>query len=212
MRYKYIFFDLDGTVIDSYEAAWATILDTLQEHNLPLIPEDERTLGIKNVYKKHAHLADPRALRNTHLKFQEKYFHKNTLYPRVIETLTRLKKEGASLAVITTSNKLKADYLLKTLHLDQFFEVVITEADVKNLKPHTEPFEKAAERLGIGADKKHQMLMVGDTEVDILGAHNYGIHVVAVTYSTYGQSVRDHNPTYTIDTFDKLLSTVEITK
>ncbi len=208
MRYKYIFFDLDGTLIDSYEAALATVLDTLEAHNLPLIPEDERTKGLKNVYKKHAHVVDPKMLRKTHLEMQINHFHKNTLYSQVKETLKILKDKNFSLSLVTTGNKPKVDHLMKTLGIDNFFDVITTESDVTNLKPHTEPFERTAKLLGILPSMKNQILMVGDTEVDILGAHNYGIDVVAVTYSTYGQGVRDHNPTFVIDRFEELLPVV----
>lgn len=210
MRYQYIFFDLDGTLIDSYEAALATVLDTLKAHNLPLIPEDERTHGFKNVYKKHAHIVDPQKLRQTHLEMQKNHFHKNTLYPRVKETLATLHNKKLPLALVTTGNTLKVQHLLKALEIGVFFDAVVTESDVQNLKPHSEPFAKASQLLGLRADQKSQVLMVGDTEVDILGAQNYGIDVVAVTYSVYGKKVGDYNPTYVIDQFEELLPIIEV--
>jgi len=210
MKYKYIFFDLDGTLINSYEAILATVQETLQAHNLPPIPIDEGTKGIKNVYKKHAHVIDPQILRSTHIKIQKDHYHKNTLFPQVKETLTVLKNKGYSLALVTTGNKPKVDHLLKTLKLNGLFDVVTTESDVTNLKPHTEPFERTAQLLGILPGMKNQILMVGDTEVDILGAKNFGIDVVAVTYSTYGQSVADYNPTYVIGRFEELLPIIEV--
>ena len=210
MKYKYIFFDLDGTLIDSYEASLATVLDTLQEHNLPLIPEDERTIGFKHVYKKHAHVVDPEKLRQTHLEKQKNHFSKNTLFPQVKETLTILKNKGIPLALVTTGNKPKVQYLLSALEIENLFDAVVTESDVQNLKPHSEPFEKASQLLGIGESHKSQILMIGDTEVDILGAQNYGIDAVAVTYSVYGQKVRDYKPTYMIDRFQDLLPIIGV--
>ena len=210
MRYKYIFFDLDGTLIDSYEAALATVLDTLKAHNLPLIPEDERTHGFKHVYKKHAHIVDPKKLRETHLEMQKNHFHKNTLFPQVKETLTFLKNKGVPLALVTTGNKPKVQHLLNVLAIENLFDVVVTESDVQNLKPHSEPFEKASQLLGITLDQKKEILMVGDTEVDILGAQNFGIDVVAVTYSVYGLKVKDYNPTYMIDLFQDLLPIIGV--
>jgi pyrophosphatase PpaX len=210
MKYKYIFFDLDGTLIDSYEAALATVLDTLKAHNLPLIPEDERTKGLKNVYKKHAHIVDPKKLRKTHLEMQKNHFHKNTFYPYVNKTLATLKNKRIPLALVTTGNKPKVQHLLNVLEIEHLFDAVVTESDVQNLKPHPEPFEKASKLLGLGEDKKNEILMVGDTEVDILGARNFGVDVVAVTYSTYGQAVKDHNPTFTIDRFDQLLPIIGV--
>jgi pyrophosphatase PpaX len=210
MKYKYIFFDLDGTLIDSYAALFATVLDTLQEHNLPLIPENEGMIGLKNVYKKHAHIVDPKKLRETHLEMQKNHFHKNTLFPQVKATLTFLKNKGIPLALVTTGNKPKVQHLLNVLAIDNLFDVVVTESDVQNLKPHTEPFEKASQLLGITQDRKNEILMVGDTEVDILGAQNFGIDVVAVTYSVYGQKVKDYKPTYMIDRFQDLLPIIGV--
>lgn len=201
---------MDGTLIDSHAAVLATMLDTLAAHNLPPIPEDERTLGLKHVYKQHAHIIDPKELRKTHLEIQKKYFHKNALFPKVKETLAILKKKNVRMALVTTGNQAKVTYLLKQLDIESFFDVVITESDVENLKPHPEPFEKAAKQLGLSDADKKDMLMVGDTIVDIHGAQNYGIDSVAVTYSTFGSSVRDLNPTHTVDQIDELLSIVGI--
>lgn len=210
MKYKYILFDMDGTLIDSHAAVLATMTDTLEAHNLPPIPEDERTLGIKNVYQQHAHVTDPEELRKTHLKMQQKYFHKNTLFPKVKETLAILKSKSVPMALVTTGNLAKVTHLLKQLELGSFFDVVVTESDVENLKPHPEPFRKAAMLLGLSDADKKDMLMVGDTAADIQGAQNYGIDSVAVTHSAFGSSTKDLNPTHIIDHIDELLSIIGI--
>lgn len=208
MRYRFILFDLDGTLVDSYDPLVSTINETLEAHKLPLLSSLDLQEGLYKIYHKRAHLADPKTLRETHLKLQHKHLHRATLYSHVLETLQRLRDSGVHMAVVTTCNIAKAKLLMSTHGLDPFFKVIITEADVANIKPHKEPFEKATKALG--AKNLDEVLMVGDGIPDIEGAHGYGIHVAAVTYSAFGIRVRDYKPTYTIDRFDELLPIIGI--
>lgn len=208
MRYKYFLFDLDGTLVDSYHPLVATINDTLIEHGLPLLSQHDLQLGLDRIYKKRAHLADPIKLRETHLKLQHNHLHKAVIYPNVLATLQRLHDLGAQMAVVTTCNINKANLLLDTHGLRRFFKVVVTEADVVNLKPHREPFEKATKALG--AKDRQEVVMVGDGLPDIEGARGFGIDVAAVAYSAFGVDVRKLDPTYILDGFEQLLSVAGI--
>ncbi len=208
MRYRFILFDLDGTLVDSYHPLVNTINDTLETHKLPLLSHYDLQEGLYKIYHKRAHLADPKMLRETHLKLQHKHLHKATVYPGVMETLQKLRENGVHMAVVTTCNLDKAKLLMGSHNLDPFFEVIITEADVTQVKPHSEPFEKVAKSLGF--TNKSEVLMVGDGGPDIEGAHGFGIHVAAVTYSSFGINVRAFNPTYTIDQFDELLPIIGV--
>ena len=54
--------------------------------------------------------------------------------------------------------------------------------------------------------------MVGDSDADIEGAKASGIAVAAVTYSTFGEKVRDYHPDYVINDMIELIPLFTSTK
>ena len=100
-------------------------------------------------------------------------------YPGVISTLIKLKKDY-KLAIISDAPKLKAWERLATMRLDEFFDVVITAADVKAEKPSSRIFKKTLEKLNV---KPEEAVMIGDRVArDIKGARSMGIKSVFAKY------------------------------
>jgi len=205
MKYKYLLFDLDGTLVDTYDAVLGAIQDTLRHHQLPPVERFAHSKGYKDIYKSYMHLVDRAVLRKTHLDMQKNHFHKNTLFPAVQHTLQNLKEKGVRMGLITSGNKPKVMHVITMLEIKDYFEYIVTEHDVENTKPHPEPFEKIFAGMGLGHTDKLHTLMIGDTEADIVGARDFGIDSVAVTYSAYGKDVNMYGPTYSIDSFEQLL-------
>ncbi|HUP00242.1 MAG TPA: HAD-IA family hydrolase [Gemmatimonadota bacterium] len=109
------------------------------------------------------------------------------LYPHVTVTLMELLKRGLKLAVVSDAPRREAWLRLCYLNLHHLFDVVVTFEDTGERKPSTLPFERALERLGIGAD---EALMVGDwPERDVVGAMKLGIRTAFARYGdTFGTS------------------------
>lgn len=81
------------------------------------------------------------------------------------------------LGVVTTRSRHEAQTMLRAGNLQGFFDVVVTRDDVRRLKPHPAPVHHAARALGVPA---HQILLVGDTPVDVRAAHAAGALAAAV--------------------------------
>ncbi|MFO0704238.1 MAG: HAD family hydrolase [Patescibacteria group bacterium] len=213
MKYSCILFDFDGTLAHSDDALFATINDTLKTHGHGPINKEvfNGYIGkkMRSLYKQYANGDDEKAteMRRTHVEVQKKHLHKYYLYPHVKEVLDILKSKNIILGVVTTANKIKMNELIQVMNIRHYFDVFVTAEDVTNVKPHKEPFEKALSTLG---KKPEETLMVGDTDADVEGAKASGIDVVGVTYSTVGQAIKNHNPTYTIDSFDELLKIIGV--
>jgi len=86
------------------------------------------------------------------------------------------------------------------------FDVVVTFDDTQARKPSPEPFRRALERLGIGAD---EALMVGDwAERDVVGASQVGIRTVFARYGdTFGTG--ESGADFDIDDLMELLDIVD---
>lgn len=81
------------------------------------------------------------------------------------------------LAVVTTRVRRQAEVLLAASGLPPVFRAIIGALDVRRMKPHPEPIQKAAQLLGVAPE---HCLMVGDTEVDIRAARAAGAWAVGV--------------------------------
>jgi putative hydrolase of the HAD superfamily len=103
---------------------------------------------------------------------KEKYAYLKP-FPRVVETLRKLKKKGLKLGVVSDGVRLKAWMRLNAAGLDKYFDTVVTFDDTGKKKPAKEPFLKACKELNV---KPEECLMVGDwIERDIEGAKALGM-------------------------------------
>ena len=94
-----------------------------------------------------------------------------------IELLAYAAEERIPCGVATSSRMRTADAKLKLAKLDRFFSVVVTSDDVKQSKPHPEPYVLAAERLGVNTD---QCWAFEDSENGVHSAVSAGFTVYQV--------------------------------
>jgi putative hydrolase of the HAD superfamily len=93
-------------------------------------------------------------------------------YPRALETLDGLAERGLKLAVISNWDR-RLPQILRSLDLEDRFEVVTVSSLVGVEKPSSEIFERTLDRLGVAAGRA---LHVGDSPLeDYSGAENAGL-------------------------------------
>jgi len=97
--------------------------------------------------------------------------------PGVVEWLHRLHEAGVPCAVASSTQRLNIAAVLDRIGLAQTFREIISAEDVVHGKPNPEVFEKAAERLGVAAERS---VVFEDAHVGIEAAHAAGMKVVAV--------------------------------
>ena len=124
-----------------------------------------------------------------------------TPYEGVIETLTKLKKRGLKIGVVTDAPRLKAWIRLTTAGLSDYFDTVITLGESKKKKPSVTPFKKAINDLGLKPD---EILFVGDNpERDIKGAKKSGMKTAYAKYGSF--IIGDEKPDYVLKKIKDLL-------
>ena len=75
------------------------------------------------------------------------------IFPHVERFLESLRAEGIPAAVVTSSNEQKMDGLYRQLPgFRDYFDLVVTDADVKRSKPDPEGYILAAQRLGVPSE------------------------------------------------------------
>lgn len=92
-------------------------------------------------------------------------------HPEVEESLARLRDGGLRLAALTNSTAEVANQQLGNAGLSGYFERILSADEVGRLKPAPEPYQMAAERLGIETDG---MRLVAAHSWDVAGATRAG--------------------------------------
>jgi beta-phosphoglucomutase len=186
---KAVLFDMDGTLTQNahfHEIAWAHCM--LERYNYTLEPNDPRVHGGKTKWITESLLgytiADDEALEFHDFKERTyRDFAKGKIesVPGLGAYLDVLQARGVALALVTSADRTNTDFVLGALGLDDAFSVQVLASDVKNGKPHPEPFLLAAHKLDLDP---HQCLVHEDSFAGIQSGLDAGC-IVAALATTY---------------------------
>ncbi len=182
---KAVFFDLDGTLLDTLEDLCISVNFTLQKMDLPKRSTKEiRSFlgnGVVNLMKKSLPDYAKDRLEEALPIFREHYGKHSEdhtqPYPGIPQLLERLQKEGYVTAIISN----KPDFAVQTLTRTYFPTVSFSVGEREGIrrKPHPDSILEAMRLLKV---EKENCLYVGDSEVDVQTAKNLGMACVALTW------------------------------
>ena len=210
-----VFFDLDGTLVDSVADMAFAVGKMLSHFDLPApgIEKVSTWVGngaqalINRALTNDMHGTADKALFDQAMPLFNRYYHENlalhsALYEHVEQTLQTLKNAGLALACITNKPEQFTEVLLENINIAQYFSLVVSGDTLPTKKPHPGPLLHAAQEFGVHID---ECLMVGDSKSDIEAAKQAGCPVVALSYGyNHGKDIRLHNPDITIDSLKDL--------
>ncbi|MDP4133033.1 MAG: HAD hydrolase-like protein [Bacillota bacterium] len=187
MKYKYILFDLDGTLTDSGEGIINCVKYTLEHFNIPIPdyetlktfvgPPLEKQFQIMYGFSEEKSLEAMRLYRE---RFSVKGIFENSVYEGIPQTLDLLSKQGYTLAVATSKPEIFTIRILDHFNLSNYFSALAgSEMDGRRTDKQ-EVIEETLSRLG--NPDKSQVIMVGDRIYDVAAAKSIGIDVIGVTY------------------------------
>ena len=175
MNYSAYLFDFDYTLADSSTGIVKCFRIVLERHGFLSVSEEaiRRTIG-KTLEESFAILTgehDAQTLKEWRSEYTteaNRYMNVNTrLYPDTLDTLRRLKADGARIGIISTKYRYRMlDFFSDKVEPD-FIDLVVGGEDVTHAKPHPEGLLAAMDRLGVTPS---QVLYVGDSTVDALTA------------------------------------------
>ena len=195
MKYKAVFFDLDGTLLDTSPGVIHAIDYIIEKFNLvQLSNKDKRCFigpPIQRSFQMYYDLSEKQAW-NLAEKWREAYKDIFLLeakpYEGIYELLLNLRKNGTKTGVATNKRE---DYTMKLLeHFDLLhqFDCVIG-SDIKGERSKLDMIRLCKEKTGIYDSS--QCLMVGDTIGDMEAAQKVGVDFLGVTYG-FGLSIDNH--------------------
>ncbi|MGQ4873905.1 MAG: HAD family hydrolase [Promethearchaeia archaeon] len=191
-----IIFDMDGVLADTGTIHYESWVKLAEEIGYKFSREFfEKTFGQQSpeiVRKLVGNNEDPETI-NKWANLKEKYYRdmvKDKLepLPGAIELIKGLKKTGFKLALGSSGPPENVYLLLDTLKIKQYFDAIITAADVKNGKPAPDVFLKAAKKTDV---KPENCVVIEDAPVGITAAKRAGMKVIALTTTHDGTTLKD---------------------
>lgn len=204
---KTIIFDLDGVVINSEPLHEESIRRVMAQYGIEL----SESLFTHFKGRPDRHLfeyciqeyevdADVPTLLNENRQQYAAIIDQLQPIHGVIAFLNRV-SEVYQLALVTSTSERGKSLAFNRFHLDKYFEVVVTSGDVKNVKPHPEPYLLATSRLGIDAS---DCFVIEDSLYGVQSAVSAGCTVVAITTSFPADELKKQNPHFIVDSYDEL--------
>lgn len=189
MSWKYILFDLDGTITDSQEGIINCIKYALGEMGYS-IPCDEELNGYIGppLYKGFQDIAGmkPEEALKAAAIYRSKYsvtgIFENKPYDGIEEVLKALKEHGKVIMLATSKPEEYAIKILGHFNLSMYFDGVTGGAVDGSRNDKDIIIEESISRLGLSSCDKKDIIMVGDRKYDIIGAKACGIASAGVYY------------------------------
>ena len=213
--YKYILFDLDGTLTDPGIGITNSVMYALEKFGIEV--EDRASLykfigpplldSFQNFYgftKEESELA---------LKYYREYFrpkgiYENHVYDGVEDLLRELKASGKKMIVATSKPEEFAVEILKHFNLYQYFDFVGgASMDEKRVKK-SDVIAYALEKGDV--TDLDAVVMIGDREHDVYGAKQIGVDSIGVLYG-YGdyEELKQAGADYIVERPSEILKIVE---
>ena len=192
-KYKYVLFDLDGTVSESALGIRASLEHAIKQIGKPLPNLDDYTLYIGppliDTFRNLCHFTEEESAQGVEIyrDYYDTYGKfKNKLYDGMKDVLTALRNQGTKLAVCTSKYEKFAEEIVELLGVSDYFDAVCgstldgSRKDKKDLIPY------AVKTLGGDFDtERENTVMLGDTYFDARGARMCNVDFIGVKYG-YG--------------------------
>ncbi|MBP1724155.1 MAG: HAD-superfamily hydrolase, subfamily variant 1 [Deltaproteobacteria bacterium] len=206
-----VIFDLDGTLIDSYQAIYLGFHHAYSEMGLPPLSYEQvqRAVGRGLGHTFRELLGEekvPQALSLFRKKYEEIFRAHTHLLPDVREVVGGLQCRGIQLAVATNKLGRFSRAIFEHFGMEKMFAVILGDGDVSQNKPDPEMLYQAMDNMRLA---KEETVFVGDSVIDIQAGKNAGVRVFAVpTGNTDRADLVKAQPTVIMNRLLDLLSLV----
>lgn len=214
MKIKAVFFDMDGTLVDSMNDLAVATNYAMGKFGYPAKPTENYAYYAGNgIYVMIERALEPNKVDDKTLKdIRDTFFQyykdhctvHTTVYEGVTELVEKLKQNGIKIGCIT--NKVEPIAYNIINHFFGGMDVIYGQVDGIPNKPDPTLTIKAFNDLGI---KPQECLFVGDTAVDMETAHNSGAVALGVLWGFRTEDeLRNAGAEYIVDKADEILEIV----
>jgi phosphoglycolate phosphatase len=208
-KIKGVIFDLDGTLVDSFQAIYLGFHHVYTRMGLAPLSYDtvKRVVG-RGLGHTFGELLGEERVPQAIFLFREKYeevFRTHThLLPDVRVVLESFHDRGIQLAVVTNKLGRFSREIFEHFDMEKLFTTIVGDGDVSPNKPHPAMLYFALEKMGL---EKDDAVFVGDSVIDIQTAQNAKMRVYALpTGNTAREDLKKAQPTAILEKLSDLLN------
>lgn len=190
MKYKYLLFDLDGTITDSQLGITNSVMYALDKYNIKVKQRSElfKFVGppLETSFMEYYHFTKPEAMQA--VEYYREYFKdtgifENEVYKGFEELLEALVTKGYILHVATSKPEVFAKRIMDHFGLSKYFTSVCGSTLDASRSKKGDVIAYALKENNITDLSK--VLMIGDREHDVIGAKENNLDCLGVLYG-YG--------------------------
>jgi HAD superfamily hydrolase (TIGR01509 family) len=180
---KALFFDFDGTLVDSLPVLKKVYLSFLEKMGYQGSEEEFQHLNGPNInqiidyLKKKYRLTDsPESIKEMfHQLFKGIYSRQVHFFPGATDFLAWAKKNRFRLFIVTSAEPIMVSLVLEKKQVQSLFEAIISSKDSSNGKPHPEVYLRALNQADVNPE---EVLAFEDSMNGLLSARGAGIQTV----------------------------------
>ena len=183
MSAKAIFFDLDGTLTDSGEGIFNCARLALEYFGIPAPTDQEMRVFVgpplRDTFAKFGVPEDgiEKAMEIYRQRYNPIGIFENTPYPGIHELLAKLRQDGHRLFLATAKPEVMAVRIMERFELAPYFELICGASLDLSRDSKSAVIAYLLEQV----PDVEQVIMVGDTAYDVIGAADHGIPTVGVS-------------------------------
>ena len=209
-QYKYIFWDMDGTIINSYPGVIESALYALNHFGITEKDPEvlRRFIGppLRVTFGEVYHM-DEMQIEQAVAKYRENYdgraMFKCEVYPGVAQAMEKFKSAGFQQIIASSKPETMCRLILDRFGLIEKMDDVVGASLDGRIDSKQQVLEEAFRRLG-NPDKR-EVVLIGDTRYDVIGANSVGIDCIGITYG-FGtrEELIEHGVCKVFDTIEEV--------
>ena len=220
IKVRAILIDLDGTLIDTAPEIARAVNTMLIACNLPSLPEHKvqsfigdgaQALIKRSLTEAALQAPDAAFFEKAQQFFTASYSNivtESTPYPNAEATLAQFKACGLPLACVTNKPSNFTVPLLQAKGLFDYFNLVVSGDALTKKKPDPEQIFYVCQTFGV---EPWEVLLIGDSNTDILAAKNAGCYVFTVPYGyNQGKAIDENSIDRMIENLSDTFKYIEI--
>ncbi|MBD8067946.1 HAD-IA family hydrolase [Bacillus sp. PS06] len=214
-KYKYVLFDLDGTLSDPKEGITKSVQYGLEKMGIIETDLDQLTQFIgpplQETFSKGYGMNDSDTKKTIDYyreRFKKIGMFENKIFPEIPELLNLLSK-NYTLIVATSKPTEFSIQILEHFNIAHYFDLIVGSNLDGTRSAKTEIIDYILNNYS--KQPLSEFIMIGDRKHDIIGANNTGIDSIAVTYG-YGsvEELTEAKPSYIVSEVEEIKIILEV--
>ena len=209
--YKYVLFDLDGTLTDSAIGITNSVAYALKRWNIEV--EDKSTLNrfvgppLSWAFQTYFGFTEEQsfeAVEEYRVYYRDRGIFENLVYPGVPEMLDSVRKTGKKVILATSKPEHFAKQILDHFDLTKYFDLVAGATMDYSRAKEGQVIAYALKTFGV--TDVSECIMVGDRDQDVNGAREQGFDCIGVLYGYGGrEELENAGAKYIAETVEDIL-------